>query len=164
MADPTTEDGANCGHPNHGGRDHDCTGFLSCDDPACPCGSKAEIDRSEADRAERDVRTLADQLCKLFHDNDGEVDGGYLAEGWACQDCYDTACAVMDTPWLTARLEALAGAEAHSRALLAFDCLDDEVPEEVDVPDDYERGLHDAASGYAQILAEPITPPSQSGE
>lgn len=51
--------------------------------------------------------------------------------------------------------------EEHTRALLAFDYTEDEVPAGVDVPDAYERGLHDAATGYMQILQESRRPPGQ---
>lgn len=51
--------------------------------------------------------------------------------------------------------------EEHTRTLLAFDCTEDEVPADVDVPDDYERGLHDAATGYMQILQESRTSPGE---
>lgn len=38
----TAEIAHTCGHPSHGASDHDCTPFLPCNDPACPCGPKAE--------------------------------------------------------------------------------------------------------------------------
>lgn len=44
MTEHNPEHDATCGHPNHGGADHDCKPFLPCADPACPCGPNPEHD------------------------------------------------------------------------------------------------------------------------
>lgn len=59
-----------------------------------------------AEAAEAEVWALADELCTTWHSNDGEVIGetpglsGHLTSRWACQDCYDIACTLVDTKWL----------------------------------------------------------------
>lgn len=47
MTEHNTEKERSCGHPNHGGPDHDCKPFLPCDDPACPCGPRTDVERAE---------------------------------------------------------------------------------------------------------------------
>lgn len=54
--------------------------------------------------AEAQTRALADDLCVAGHDLDPN-------QSSACQECYDLACAVMDTPWLARLAEAQAEAE-----------------------------------------------------
>lgn len=49
--------------------------------------------------------------------------------------------------------EALEALRALADELAAFDCVEDEVPRGIDVPDDYEAGLHDAARRLRTVLA-----------
>lgn len=38
--------------------------------------------------------------------------------------------------------------------LAAFDCVEDPVPSHIDVPDDYEAGLHEAARRIREALGD----------
>lgn len=42
--------------------------------------------------------------------------------------------------------------------LAAFDCVENEVPHGIDVPDDYEAGLHDAAARIRAVLTRDVPP------
>jgi len=59
----------------------------------------------DAERAETDVRALADELCAKAH--------GREPYEPHCQECYGLACEAMDTDWLAQRV-ARAVAEAKA--------------------------------------------------
>lgn len=67
--------------------------------------------------------------------------------GWATWPCPSAEVAIA-LPALTHALEAerakVAAGLALADDLLAFDCEDDLVPSDVDVPDDFEHGVRDA--------------------
>lgn len=54
----------------------------------------------------------------------------------------------MSGPSLRARVEALAN------QLAAFNIDHDPVPSHIDVPDDYEQGIHDAAGQLRRLLED----------
>lgn len=58
---------------------------------------------------------------------------------------------------VAARVEAaeakVAAMQESARTLLRYDCTEDYVPPDIDVPDDYERGVTDAAKSVLVDLA-----------
>ena len=54
-------------------------------------------------------------------------------------------------------IDPLASLHALANELAAFDCIKDAVPRGIDVPDDYEAGLHDAAARLRRVMTR-LTP------
>ncbi len=84
--------------------------------------------------------TLAEVLAEAVHEaleNCLHLDERNIPGGGRQCAAYANRIAPAVLAWLEGLL---------TRTVLAFDCLEDDVPALVDVPDDYEWGMHDAAS------------------